>query len=95
MERKKSLQRSILKIVERGDWLKIEIFLFKNISRPFVSWRNWSENFDQRLRRKKIGPIRDGDLLLAKARRTVPVQYREKEERETIGECFEFMRSVQ
>lgn len=55
MERKKSLQRSILKIVERGDWLKIEIFLFKNISRPFVSWLNWSENFDQRLRRKKSG----------------------------------------
>lgn len=49
------MERNPFKIVERGDWLKIEIFLFKNISRPFVSWLNWSENFDQRLRRKKSG----------------------------------------
>lgn len=95
-ERRNPFQRSnFFKIIEqRGDWLKIGIFFFfLNLSSVHFL-KNWKFR-STFTKGKKIGPIRDGDLLLAKARRTVPVQYREKKERETIGECFEFMRSVQ
>lgn len=78
MDGKKIPSTINFKIVERGDWLKIEIFFF-------ILGEKLSKKKFRFTLRKKIGAIRDGDLLLAKARRTVPVHIGRRKEEKQLG----------